>query len=160
MSEADSFDLSIMISEPFSLNTMDPSDRSNRDSFTPEEEADLLENEPYDVFSRRIRNRKTQKDLYLANLFLKTKRKTMYLNPFIKSRIETRQMKSARSVQKIKQFHESAVLKDEKKRETWIKANLIRRVLFGPKYNLRFLTAASRIEQRYLGSLWNNPNQL
>ena len=41
------------------------------------------------------------------------------------------------------------MLKDEKKRETWIKANLIRRVLFGPKYNLRFLTAASRIEQRY-----------
>ena len=90
MSEADSFDLSIMISEPFSLNTMDPSDRSNRDSFTPEEEADLLENEPYDVFNRRIRNRKTQKDLYLANLFLKTKRKTKFLNPFIKSRIETR----------------------------------------------------------------------
>ena len=149
MAEQDSFDLSITLSEPFSLNTLDPSDRSNRDSFTPEEEADLLENEPYDVFSRRIKSRKAQKDLYLKDLALKTKKKSRYLNLFIKSRVEIRRIKSARSVQKIKQFHDNAVLKDEKKRDTWIKANLIRRVLFGPKYNLRFLTAASRIEQRY-----------
>ena len=149
MSEADSFELSLSISKPFSLATLDPSDRSNRDSFTPEEEADLLANEPYDVFSRRIRNRKDQKDLYLNNLSCRRKRRSIFLNKFIESRVEIRRIKSAQSARRIKKFHDNVALKDERKREVCIKANLIRRVLFGPKYNLRFLTAASRIEQRY-----------
>ena len=149
MSEADSFELSLSISEPFSLAPLDPSDRSNRDSFTLEEEADLLANEPYDVCSRRKRNRKERKDLYLTNLSIRTKRRSIFLNKFIESQIEIRQTKSALSARRIKKFYENVALKDERKREIWIKANLIRRVLFGPKYNLRFLTAASRIKQKY-----------
>ena len=77
----DSFDLSYGPSLPevdqsFSLAPVyDPNDRSNRETFTKEEELELEQGGPYDFQSRRMAKRKAENAAFLAKRSIKTKRR-------------------------------------------------------------------------------------